>query len=37
MSKYSLLAMSPFLSLLCLVPPAPLATAQIVTTGRASL
>ena len=32
MSKYQLLAMSPLLPLLCLVPPAPQATAQIVTT-----
>jgi hypothetical protein len=32
MSKYHLLAMSPLLPLLCLVPPAPQATAQVVTT-----
>lgn len=32
MSKCRLLAMSPLLPLLCLVPPAPQATAQIVTT-----
>ena len=32
MSKCRLLAMSPLLTLLCLVPAAPQATAQIVTT-----